>query len=109
MLAHVWNSQDWGPMTEESIRRRHSPAGSHRLSVSHYPPGTSFPGVMKAGTCYVLRGKCRYTFQDSVVLSRGTWSELPGGQFHFEVLGNEELTVVTAWLLPPEFRTKSDA
>jgi len=56
---------------------------------------------MKPGTCYVLRGKCQYIFGSlTVVLSARTWVVLPGGDYTFSVLGDEEVETVLAWRLP---------
>lgn len=56
---------------------------------------------MRAATCYVLRGKCRYTFgSETVLFSAGTWAVLPGGDYTLAVLGDEELEMVLAWRLP---------
>ena len=56
---------------------------------------------MKPAICYVLRGKCEYIFGSQIVVfSAGTWAELPGGDYTFRVLGDDEMETVLAWRLP---------
>jgi hypothetical protein len=101
ILTNVWNVAHLGEMSEPSIRKLHQPPEWHRISRHVYPVGTSFPGAMKSGTCYVLGGKCRYTFgTEAVVLSAGTWAVLPGGDYTFQVLGDHAAEIAFAWRLP---------
>jgi hypothetical protein len=62
--------------------------------------GTTFRGVTRSGACYVLAGSCRYEFEGrSIELRCGQFTELPDGEFGFEVLGAEPLLLVRAWKL----------
>jgi hypothetical protein len=102
---NVWNESELGKMTEEAIRALHQPAEAYRISRYRYPAGTSFPGAQKSTRCYVLSGSCRHTFDEPIEMSRGTWIDLPAGDFTLEVLGDEELDIVLVWTLPVAFRS----
>jgi hypothetical protein len=56
---------------------------------------------MRSGTCYVLAGACRYRFGPAVYeLARGSVTELPAGDYKFEVVGDRGADIVLVWLLP---------
>ena len=59
---------------------------------------------MRSGLCYVLEGKCRYSFDEDVVLTAGHVAKLPEGKYTMEVLGDRDLRVVLVWELPVGFR-----
>jgi hypothetical protein len=59
-------------------------------------------GVMRQGTCHVIKGTCRYLFDSSVTLVPGDVAELPAGAYSLEVLGDDELIIVVCWELPFE-------
>ena len=98
--VHEWDASRLGELGEDSIRARHLPADSHRVSVSKYPPGTSFGGVTREGTCYVLKGKCRHSVPEELILGSGQFAMIPAGEYRFEVLGDTEVVLVNAWKLP---------
>ena len=96
MDVQQWSDRFAGVPSEATLRERFPP-GAFRVSRSLYAPHDRFPGVMTAGTCYVLQGACRYAFAGEVVTVRaGEFCELPGGDYEFEVvdpMGAEEVLV----------------
>jgi hypothetical protein len=103
MKPQQWDDERDGPLTEESVRRRHQPANAFRVSRLSYPPGARFVGAARAGTTFVLDGSCRIAGRDwSVELCKGQYADLPEGKFDFETV--EGVTIVSVWLLPPQFR-----
>ncbi len=104
MEAKTWDTDRLGPLTEEAVRAKHVPAGRFRVSGKTYPARTAFSGGMRAATCYVLSGACRYAFGDeSIEIRRGQVGDLPEGRYQFEVVGDEPARVVVVWELPKEF------
>ena len=104
MKATTWDTEHLGPLTEEAVRAKHVPPGHFRVSGQTYPHGTAFSGGMRAATCYVLSGACRYAFGDeSIEIRGGQVGDLPEGRFQFEVVGEEPARVVVVWELPNDF------
>jgi len=97
----TWDVDRLGEMSETAIRKLHQPSESFRVGRRKFPSGSCFPGAMMAGTCYVLKGACRYTFRaETIVIRAGMWAPLPSGDYKFEVLGSEDVETVLAWRLP---------
>jgi hypothetical protein len=69
-----------------------------RLSKRAYHPGTRHVGGSVAVKCFVLQGKCRYSFGEARFdLAAGEYCELPEGRFSFEVLGDSGCTFFTVY------------
>jgi hypothetical protein len=72
-----------------------------RLSKRAYHPGTRHVGGSVAVKCFVLQGKCRYSFGEARFdLAAGEYCELPEGRFSFEVLGDSGCTFFTVYPIP---------
>jgi hypothetical protein len=52
----------------------------------------------------VLRGACRYRFDEPIDIRAGQVGHLPEGRYSFEVLGDEPAEIILVWELPSEFR-----
>ena len=103
MSKHDW--PDDAEVTLDSVRLWHTPAGHYRISPGAYPAGTSFSGSTRAGRVYILSGSCSYTFDGSTVQLAGpTYLDHPEGRFNFAVDGDDAVSLVNVWLLPPDFR-----
>ncbi len=100
-IAKSWTARYGADLDEASVRSALQPADKYRISRRHYPPKTRFGGTMIKGTCVVLRGRCRFSFdQSSVMLRSGQFAELPGGPYELVVEGNSDLEIVLAWEVP---------
>lgn len=100
--AQQWNPV-WGPLTKESIRRRHADCGSNHVSRRTHSAGTQYVGRTSPGVCYVLRGSCRYEFDGIVVsIASQQFAHLPGGEFHFSA-GDDGVELVMVWPLPDDW------
>jgi hypothetical protein len=92
-----------GPLSEEVVRSSCVPGGHYRVSSYHYPVGSSFSGAMRAGTMWVIEGRCRVSWAGQVYeLGSLDIAEFPEGKYQFEVLGRESCRIVCAWLLPSD-------
>jgi hypothetical protein len=97
-----WSCLSDEALSEAAVRARF-PSEKYRVSVYRYRSKTRFGGVMRRGSCHVLAGACRYVFATDVTIQAGEVAELPGGDYSFEVLGEDELVIVLCWELPFEF------
>lgn len=95
-------------LSAESIRATYSNMTEHpyRVSKQCYPPGSSFGGASRAGSIYILSGRCRLiTGGESVDVRAGQVVRIStDGSYDFTVLGDEEANVVRVWKLPSKFR-----
>lgn len=95
-----WNEAFDGVPSEHTIRNRYD-SNKYRVSKYAYPKGTMFPGTMKSGTCFVIEGECRHSFNDfTVSLKEGEYADLPNGSYEFQVLGDADAVIVLVWKLP---------
>ena len=95
-----WDARRDGELSEESLRRRY-PAPSFRLAVRRFTAGELVRGAMRKGTCFVLRGECKFMFDDQpITLKSGEYSDLPEGEFAVLALGTEDLVYVVVWPVP---------
>jgi quercetin dioxygenase-like cupin family protein len=100
-----WSEHSRQPLTEARVRERYVPASNYRISSFRYPAGTAFGASMRAGTCYVLAGTCRFRFgADEVALRAGDVARLPEGTYALEAGPGEELHLIKVWELPEAFR-----
>jgi quercetin dioxygenase-like cupin family protein len=91
MSLHRWD-EEWGPLTENSLRDRLA-QGGFRVTRYVYPPGTYFPDhthdVDKKDGVYSGQFRLRMLGQD-LVLGPGDYIEVPAGTVHSaEVVGTE--------------------
>jgi len=100
--VRAWNFALHGPITLGAVRALHEPQRRHRVSLYRYPASTRFAGAMRAGTCYVVTGSCRYRFAETVELRLGQIACLPEGAYELEVTAADELIIILAWRLPFE-------
>lgn len=105
MRKVIWDVDENGPLSEDSVRALYQPPGHYRVSRRRFPSGTQFPGTMRAGRCYVMKGQCRYKFSGVLDLRAGEVADLPAGDFDFQVLGPEDAEIIMVWELPAEFRS----
>ncbi|MFY1826224.1 hypothetical protein ACN47A_09950 [Myxococcus fulvus] len=99
-----WSEITSKPLTEESVRALHLPAKKYRVSVSRYSPVENFGGAMRAGTVYVLAGRCQIEFgTQAVQFAAGDVAEFPAGEYRVMVNHEAGCVVVFAWELPAEF------
>jgi hypothetical protein len=103
-----WTEAALGPMTEDAIRRIHTPSERYRVTSFHTNANSVVRGVARAGPCYVVRGMCTFQFrQQEFRLSAGDIVTLPEGGFTLTV-GAEQLEYVRVFPLPPEFWKSRD-
>ncbi len=60
---------------------------------------------MRAGTCYVISGLCRYRFDEAFDLQENDILMAPGGNYEFEVSSTGDVDLVWVWELPAQFHT----
>lgn len=99
-----WDAERSGEISEDAIRRNLTHPERFRIAKKRYPPGSEFPGIQREGRTYVVRGRCRYVFGDlEFSLASGQFADLPDGHYYFEVIGPNEVEIVSTWSLPPAF------
>jgi quercetin dioxygenase-like cupin family protein len=92
-----WKDAFDGMPSEQAIRD-HYELERHRVSKFEYPKGTKFPGEMKAGTCFVIEGRCCYSFNNfTIQLKSGEYVGLPEGAYEFETIGDASVVIVLVW------------
>ena len=100
MKTKKWREMSRGDLSVENIQQLFVPLQDYRVSKYEYPVGTEFPGQMRAGTCFVLSGNCRYRFEDgNVTLSAGDVIDFPSGSYTLSVLGENTLVIILVWKL----------
>lgn len=105
-----WESEYSGPLDEETVRSKFVPRHHYRVTRYCFPKGATFEGSMQSGRCFVLRGRCRYSFADATtVMSRGEFADLPAGSYVLEVVGEDELELVVSWQLPEAFWSEGNS
>ena len=95
-----WDPETMGVLNEDTIRALYFPANRYRTSRKSFPGGSSFPGAMRKGTCFILEGKCCYRIPEPVELNAGQYVEIEEGEYEFEVLGDQEVVLLMVWKLP---------
>jgi hypothetical protein len=92
-----WSEQYDGEVTVEAIKKLFS-SSNYRVSSFNYPAGTKFPGSMREGRCYVITGRCTYSYGDSnLELSTGEYANLEKGSYVLTVAPEEDLEIVIVW------------
>jgi len=92
-----WNEQYGGEITTAAIKKLF-PGSNYRVSTFHYPAGTTFPGSMREGRCYVITGKCTYSHGDSnLELRTGEYANLQKGDYVLTVAPDSDLEIVIVW------------
>ena len=78
----------------------------YRISKNTFAPGDGTSGISRAGKCYVVEGKCKFTFKDigSIVVEAGEIFDFPDS--HFEITSDKILGVKYAmvWNLKELFK-----
>lgn len=100
LIAKSWAANYNAELDEASVRSAFQPAEKYRISRYRYPAGTIMNGSMIKGTCVVLRGQCSFSFEQSIRLRAGEFTELPGGPYRLVADGDGDLELVLAWELP---------
>ena len=96
-----WDFEQEGQLNEAAIRARFQPASAFRIGSFRYPAGTTINGSMRAGTCFVLQGRCQYDFGAAAArLASGDIAQLPEGPYMLQVIDQDELEIVMCWELP---------
>ena len=113
MVRQSWSDVSGEAMSENAIRRLHSPPEEYRISPNEYEVCASVSAHVGVGfLIYVLSGKCKYQSHQSHSKDGGsTWSELvlntgdvgtiPPGRYTFQSLGGTLTKVVSVFKLPP--------
>jgi hypothetical protein len=108
--ARDWFELSPEPPSLEAVRSLYAPLSHYRISPMRYAAGVSFPGASRAGRLYVLSGACSMSVGEwRASLKAGTFADFPAGQFKFEVLGDQEVSLVNVWLIPELYRDSSNA
>jgi hypothetical protein len=72
---------------EAYVAKRFGDKTKFRISKRTYDGGEKNTGGMVSSMCFVLHGKCRYSFGElKFDLKGGEYCELPEGKYSFEVL-----------------------
>jgi hypothetical protein len=106
------NARQWAEISNdsisvESIGALHSPSSHYRISPNSYNAGTEFVGRAQAGRIYVIAGQCtRVVGTWEAHLVAGTFADFPGGEFKFQVPGDQPVKLVHVWLIPERYRVK---
>ena len=83
---------------EEQAIRDQFPSPRYRVSKYEYPAGTAFKLTIRAATCHVIVGACRYASSaDEIYLKAGEKAALPSGDYRFEVLGDSRVICLHVW------------
>jgi hypothetical protein len=100
LIAKSWSAQYDSELDEASVRSTFLPAEKYLIRRYHYPSGIVINGVSSKCKCFVIRGQCRFKFDQSVQLQSGQFAELPGGSYELVVADDSDLELVKVWELP---------
>jgi len=109
MMRQSWSDVPREPMSEDAIRRLHSPAEKYRISPNKYEVGVNASADVSVGfMIYVLSGKCKYVSHSKdeesnnseLVLTAGDVGNIPPGRYTFQSLGDTLTQVVRVFKLP---------
>ncbi len=93
-----WSEATLGVMSLEAIRRLYQPESDYRISWNKYPSNTEFVGWSQARRLYLISGTCVISVAEhSWHLSDGEFSDLPEGDYHFSVLSDTQVELVSVW------------
>ncbi len=90
-MVERWDEQKDRPLNEGALRKRLETRG-YRVSLSVYPPGTSFPEHTHRFDKIdaVISGRFKLTGGKTIILEGGDCIIVPRGELHnAEVVGNE--------------------
>lgn len=101
MHKQNWSDVSGEGMSIDAIRSMHSPSDGYRVSPAKYEPRKIFPvAIGYPLTVYVLRGVCTYRLDEQeLTLRSGEFSSFAKGSYEFEVVGDEEVQIVTVFQL----------
>jgi hypothetical protein len=102
MHKQEWFSVSGEIMSIEAVRNLYSPSSDYRFSPTKYEPRAIFPVVIGYPvTVYVLSGGCKYRLDgQELTLRAGEFSSFAKGSYEFEVLGGEQVQIITVFKLP---------
>jgi hypothetical protein len=96
-----WDETLSGEMSLENIRELYQPEIHYRVSWNKYPSGTDFDGWSQSRRLYIINGSCLVTIKEqSLNLCAGEFSNLPEGDYHFNVPSDSQVELVSVWLIP---------
>lgn len=102
MHKQNWADVSGDVISIDAIRNMYSPSDGYRVSPTKYEPRKIFPVVIGYPlTVYVVRGGCKYRLDEQeLTLRSGEFSSFAKGSYEFEVVGDEEVQIVTVFQLP---------
>ena len=72
-----------------------------RISRRIYPPSVSTAGTMIGGLCFVVGGRCRFTFEvGRFDLQEGEYCQLPAGAYSLVSRGEVDCMVFKVFEIP---------
>ena len=98
IIKHNWTEISNEPISEAIIRTLYLSTDEYvyRFSPHKYDANVRFPGT--AGlpfVVYVLNGECKFQWGKlEVILNASEFSNIPKGDYRFEVLGNAEVSLM---------------
>ena len=93
-----WSVVTLGVMSLEAIQRLYQPESLYRVIWNKYPPNTEFVGWSQARRLYLISGSCVISVAEhSWHLSASEFSDLPKGDYHFFVLSDTQVELVSVW------------
>ncbi len=96
MKATRWNPED-GELSVELLRKRF-PRNQFRVSPRSYPAGTRSVAFSRAGTVYVLAGRCHFRVGDQeIACCAGDVVEIPEGRQDIIVPETSSVQFVQVW------------
>ncbi len=102
LTTYSWSDYYRGELGEAAIRSSFAAVDGFRVSRYCYPAGTVLNGSMGKCVCFVLRGSCRFVFDQGqeIELDASRFVELPRGEYELSVGNIDELEFVAVWELP---------
>ena len=91
-----------GPRSlDEYLAQHFGDTSRYRISRRTYRPRENTAGAMIGGLCFVMRGRCRYSFKAAEFdLKDGDYCTLPRGNYSLTALGDDECATVTVFEIP---------
>ena len=102
-ITSRWREMVGSQSLDDYLADRFGDELKFKISKRTYRGGDKTSGSMLPANCFVLSGKCRYSFGEARFdLTEGDYCELPGGQYFIEVPGDSVCTTVRVYKIPPE-------
>ena len=99
MVVKSWSSIFGEDLNESAIRNHFKPESAYLVSFLSYPAGARFGAATRACFLLVIRGACKLTTNESVLISAGEFVECGDTRYEFETIGDGAVKLAMVWSL----------